>query len=104
MVTSKQTVGKNLKELEAYWRARVRQAHRRYRDAVERNGRTADELGQRSSEEPNGSFAVAKAMRAEAWARRELVRVTHIYSDLVVRHITPPPDDGEGLIGFTCHF
>jgi len=92
---SKPKDGRHLKQLEAHWQVRVRQAQRRYLEAVERHSAMADELARRSPVEPDGSFAVAKARRAEAWARHELARATHIYSDLVVRRIQPPQDDDD---------
>jgi len=97
-MSSKPKDGSKIKELEALWRFRLRQAHRYHGDAIEHHRVMADELSKRSSAEPDGSFAVAKAMRAEAWARHELNRITHIYSDLLVRRIMPPQDDDEGLI------
>ena len=90
--------GRTANELEAYWYGRVRQAHRRYLDALERHSAMADEMSRRSTREPDGSFVVAKARRAEAWARHEFARVTNIYSDLVARGIMPPKDADEELI------
>jgi hypothetical protein len=96
---SKNTDGNpGISELEALWQAKVQRAHARYRQTSTQLSRMTDELKRRPIEEPDGSFAVAKARRAEAAALYELSRTVLVYANLVFRGEIPSPDDDETLM------
>lgn len=87
------------KELEDQWRQRVDNARAVYFRANAQHKRMVEELGHGQIQPADGSFAVASARRAEAWALSEFTRTMRVYSDLVVNGIIPPSDDDQKLIG-----
>jgi hypothetical protein len=89
---------KSRRELEDDWRQRVISARNVYLCASAQHMRAVEELGHGHMTPSDGSFAVASARRAEAWARHELTRTMHLYADLVVKGIAPPLDEDEKLL------
>jgi len=57
--------------------------------------RLAEQVNQNLFAAADGSLALAKATRAEAWALQEVERTTRIYEDLVSKGKTPPQDEDE---------
>jgi len=90
--------GKTRQELEEYWGKRVMNARNVQVCAIAQHMRAVEELGHGHVAPADGSFAVASARRAEAWAQHELSRTMHLYADLVVKGIAPPLDEDEKLL------
>ena len=86
------------RKLEEHWRQRVMNARAVYVSAYAQHARMVEELGHGTVAPADGSFAVAAARRAEAWARHELTRTMRVYADLVVKGIMPPDEDEKLLI------
>ena len=91
-------VDQDRRKLEEQWRRRVTNARTVYLYASAQHMRMLEELGHGNVAPADGSFAVAAARRAEAWARHELARTMQVYANLVVKGITPPPDEDESLL------
>jgi hypothetical protein len=75
--------------LEATWRARVQVAQQRYYEACAKHQEVVEERRQRLTCTPDGALAVRKAAKAEVAARREYMRVLHIFTQFVVHGQEP---------------
>jgi hypothetical protein len=87
--------GRSRRELEEFWLFRVRDAHTHYQQAAEQRQRMVKELNQKLIPYADGSFAIARARRAESTALADCGRVLSIYTDLLVKGKVPPPKDGD---------
>jgi hypothetical protein len=83
-------------ELE-HWRRRVREARSVYLNASQQHKRMTEELGHSAIPFHDGSFAIAKARRAEAAALSEYHRLMAIYKNVVLGETSPLGHD-EGLL------
>ena len=86
------------REREAYWRQRMKDARTVYLHAKAQDVGMMEELKGGFIAPADGSFAVAKARRAEALALYDLDRIMRLWADLVARGIMPPPDEDEKLV------
>jgi hypothetical protein len=66
-----------------------------YLQVCDQRRRLAEQVNQKVFAAADGSLALAKATRTEAWALQELERTTRIYKDLVSNGKTPPQDEDE---------
>jgi hypothetical protein len=87
--------GGSRRELEEFWLFRVRDARTHYQQAAEQRQRMVEELNQKLIPYTDGSFAIARARRAESTALADWGRVLSIYTDLLVKGKIPPPEDGD---------
>ena len=87
--------GGSRRELEEFWLFRVRDARTHYQQAAEQRQRMVEELNQKLIPYTDGSFAIARARRAESTALADWGRVLSIYTDLLFKGKVPPPEDGD---------
>lgn len=87
--------GGSRRELEKFWLFRVKDAQTHYQQAAEQRQRMVEELNQKLISYTDGSFAIARARRAESTALADWGRVLSIYTDLLVKGKIPPPEDGD---------
>ena len=87
--------GGSRRELEEFWLFKVRDARTHYQKAAEQRQRMVEELNQKLIPYTDGSFAIARARRAESTALADWARVLSIYTDLLVKGKIPPTEDGD---------
>jgi hypothetical protein len=80
-----------------HWRRRVKQARSLYLQASEQRNRMMVELGHSAIPFQDGSFAIAKARRAEAAALSEYHRIMAIYKNALAGETSPLDEDEELL-------
>lgn len=78
--------------VEQYWRQRLK-AHRAYLSACEQHKRMVEEMIKGGISIPDGSFAIAKARRAESAALSEYRRLVGIYKRAVLGQDVPLGDN-----------
>ncbi|HUB34376.1 MAG TPA: hypothetical protein VMA31_15155 [Bryobacteraceae bacterium] len=77
-------------ELEDLWLLKLWEAQRQYYDAAAKWREALSEQQQSPVPSPDGNYAVSRAARVEAVARREYARVLEVFMDLVVKGKVPP--------------
>jgi hypothetical protein len=91
-------VSQDQQELNKHWQQRVRHARAVYLYARAQHALMVEESGRGTIAPADGSFAVAAARRAKAWALHELRRTMQVYANLVFKGVAPPPDEDEQLL------
>lgn len=79
-------------ELEDLWLAKLKEAEQRCGDASAKWREAIHAQHQSLIPSPDGNYAVNRAARVEAVARREYKRVLTIFMDLVVKRKVPPTE------------
>jgi hypothetical protein len=74
----------SLKRLETLWRLRLEKAAARHTAATEEFRKVVDELGQGLTPPPDGFLAIRQAIKKEAAARDEHMRVLRIVTGLIL--------------------
>ena len=76
-------------ELEERWRARLKEAHEKYRAAKIANTQFQENWKPSKDADPDGCFERQRVMRAETAALREYARVLQIFTELTVSGKAP---------------
>jgi hypothetical protein len=80
------------RELEAAWQCRVERARAHYKEESKQLSITIAAHEPLSELNPDGGFAIRRAIHKESEALREYSRVLKIFTDLVVRQVVPDED------------